>query len=90
MFCPVHGAKTSEWLRVHGRNPGEKDDGGLDQYGNNDVKEVNFEVNILQYTLTVKSTRLPGGVVIGCEEERRIFKVVKQHNISNKVSLERE
>lgn len=77
-------------MRVHGRNPGEKDDGGLDKYGNNDVKEVNFEVNILQYTLTGKSRGFLGGVVIGCEEERKIFKVVKQHNITNKVSLERE
>ena len=90
MFCLVRGAKTSEWLKVHGRNPGEKDDGGLDQYGNNDVKEANFEVSILQHSLTVKSTGFPGGVVIGCEDERRIFKVVKQHNITNKVSLERE
>lgn len=90
MFHPVHGAEASEWLRVHGRNPGEKDDCGLDQYGNNDVKEVNSEVNILQYTLTGKSRGFPGGVVIGCEEERRIFNVVKHHNITNKVSLERE
>ena len=73
-------------MRVRGRNPGEKDDGGLDQYGNNDVKEV----SILQHSLTVKSTGFPGGVVIGCEDERRIFKVVKQHNITNRVSLERE
>lgn len=65
-------------------NLGEKNDDTLDQHSSSDSGGwAGFE-----YILKVKSAGFPDGVLVGYEEGG-VFKVVSQHEITNKVSLEK-